>query len=97
MEEIDCQAISNRGVKLVTPNNPGVYPIIPSGTTTAEHERLLAMHKAAVKEYKTCLDISNVLTAKICKAVMLIHLKKQAQTFEFDNVMALKMLQHLSE
>ena len=73
MAEVDYWAISNGGVKFVSSNNLGVYPTIPTGATMAKQERLMAIHKVAVKEYETCLDVRNTLKAKICKAIELIH------------------------
>ena len=40
---------------------PGVYPMIPTHATMTEQERLMEVHKAAVKEYRTCLGLSNML------------------------------------
>ena len=72
--------------------------MFPTGMTLAEQKRLMAIHKAAVKKYETCLGISNALKAKNCKAVELIYLKEiKHKTFKFDEVTVLKMLQHIHE
>ena len=72
--------------------------MVSTGATTAEQEKLMAMHKAAFEEYETCLGISNMLKAKTCKAVKPIYLKEiKNQTFKFDDVTVIKMLQHLQE
>ena len=95
MAEVDYQAISSRGVKLVTPNNPGMSP------TKYNHGRTKETHGNAwssSKRIRDKLGHKYALKAKICEAVKLIYLKEiKHKTFEFDEVTVFQMLQHSHE